>query len=209
MSKDQLKIVYVPLKDLKFAEYNPRKISSKDIDEIKNSLLNFGWVENIVVNSHPDRKNVIVGGHQRVKVAKNMGIKEAPVFYVNLPLEKEKELNIRLNKSGGEFDKDMLLEFFNTDELLEWGFEKIELGLQNDLLPDLGADGEDGSGEGSEEEKPKKNNISKEDYENFILVLTSEQKDKLVQTINHIKKDKNIVTAGEAVMYLVDNYIVL
>jgi hypothetical protein len=50
-----------------------------------------------------------------------------PCVEVDLPLERERELNVRLNKTTGEFDFDKLANFFDADELTEWGFSDEEL----------------------------------------------------------------------------------
>jgi len=117
---------------LKLAEYNPRKISPEAFNHLRESIKEFGFVEPIVVNTHPDRYGVVVGGHQRLKVADAEGMKEVPAVEVYLDIEKEKELNIRLNKNTGEFDIDKLLEGFQTDMLLAVGFTNEELHLDED-----------------------------------------------------------------------------
>ncbi len=122
-----MKIVNVDPSKLIPAEYNPRTLNSKQRRDITASLEEVGFVDPVIVNQHPDRKNIIVGGHQRVKVAQEIGYDEVPVFYVNLELEKEKELNVRLNKNTGDWDFDALEEFFEVDDLMEWGFEDCEL----------------------------------------------------------------------------------
>lgn len=127
-----MNIVNVPIADLKFADYNPRVITEKQVEDLKRSIEKFGVVEPVVVNQHPDRLNVIVGGHQRVRILGLLDHKEVPVFYVNLPLEEERELNIRLNKNGGEFDWDKLANEFSVDELVDYGFTKAELGMAED-----------------------------------------------------------------------------
>jgi len=61
------------------------------------------------------RENVIIGGHMRFECLKDLGYTEVPVIELNIPnLDKEKELCIRLNKNGGEFDWDLLAEFDET-----------------------------------------------------------------------------------------------
>jgi hypothetical protein len=50
-----------------------------------------------------------------------------------LSKEQERELNIRLNKSGGDWDFD-LLSNFEIEELKDWGFKEIELGLNIDKI---------------------------------------------------------------------------
>jgi ParB-like chromosome segregation protein Spo0J len=58
-----------------------------------------------------------VGGHQRLKILKEMGKTEVEVSVVKLDDAKEKALNLALNKISGEWDmprlKD-LLEEINT-----------------------------------------------------------------------------------------------
>tara|TARA_R100001594_G_scaffold59032_1_gene93017 strand:+ start:101 stop:1183 length:1083 start_codon:yes stop_codon:yes gene_type:complete len=113
--------------DLIFAEYNPRQLTKEQHQHLKDSIERFGLVDPIIVNKNKDRKDVIVGGHQRVRVAKKLGIKEVPTVEVNLDYDKERELNVRLNKNVGEFDYDILADLFDLDELIGWGFTEDEL----------------------------------------------------------------------------------
>ena len=122
----KIKIVYKKIETLKPAEYNLRKIGTRERMELTKSLKNFDFVVPIVVNVNPKRLNVIIGGHQRVMVAKDLGHKEMPCVEVNLPLDKEKELNLRLNKNGGEFDSD-LLALLDKDLLRQVGFLDKEI----------------------------------------------------------------------------------
>lgn len=112
MDKNKLEIVQVPLADLKVTDYNPRKWSDIQKKELTESITRFGMVDALIVNSAEDRKNIVLGGHFRLEVLRELGHTEAPVIYINIPnLEKEKELCIRLNKNQGEFDMDLLAEF--------------------------------------------------------------------------------------------------
>ena len=122
-----MKILDKKISELVFAEYNPRQLSKEQFQQIKDSIARFGIVDPIIVNSNKDRKNIIIGGHQRVKVALEMGIDTIPCHYVNLTRDKERELNIRLNKNTGEWDWDILAGAFDVDELIEWGFSEDEL----------------------------------------------------------------------------------
>lgn len=90
------------LKDLKYSEYNPRKTTEEQEQHLRDSLTKFGIVEPIVVNSYPARKNIIVGGHFRVKELKKLGYKDVDCVMVNLSESDEKELNIRLNSNTGD-----------------------------------------------------------------------------------------------------------
>lgn len=120
-------------KELKKADYNPRKISDKDFKQLKKSLSTFQCVEPVVVNQFEGRENVIVGGHQRLKAMIDLGWDEVPTIEVYLNQDEEKELNVRLNKNTGEFDLDMLTDLFDTDKLEQIGFDI-------DDLPDITED---------------------------------------------------------------------
>jgi hypothetical protein len=137
-----MKIVMRKPTELIGAEYNPRELTDKQYRDLKDSLQRFGFVDPILVNKHKDRDNIIVGGHQRTRVAEDLGIKEVPTVEVNLTLDQEKELNIRLNKNSGQWDMDALANYFDSVELVEWGFDDSELvGFVSD--EDIDAFGED------------------------------------------------------------------
>jgi len=92
-----MKFEKVKLKDLIFSTYNPRKKLTPKDDEykkIKASINEFGYVDPIIVNSN----NVIVGGFQRGQVLKELGYKEIDIVRIDISPEKEKALNIALNK---------------------------------------------------------------------------------------------------------------
>lgn len=122
-----MKIQSVPIEALNFADYNPRAATKKEASELKKSLERFGFVEPVIVNSDPKRKNIIIGGHFRVRTAKDLGLKEVPVHYIKISDEKkERELNLRLNKNLGHWNAELLVEF-DENLLLDVGFESDEL----------------------------------------------------------------------------------
>jgi ParB/RepB/Spo0J family partition protein len=124
---NNLKIQQVKITELLPAKYNPRKWSEPAIEQLTESVKRFGLVDPILVNSTKDRYNIVIGGHFRLKVAKDLGIKEVPVVYIDIPDEaKEKELNIRLNKNLGDWDYELLAEF-DESLLADIGFESEEL----------------------------------------------------------------------------------
>lgn len=117
----------VPIDKLKPAEYNPRKLEEFDRREIKKSLEKYGFVENTIVNMHEGREYTIIGGHQRIEIAKSLGFTEVPCVFMDLDLDGEKELNVRLNKNGGKFDNDLLKKYFDKEFLMNSGFKENEL----------------------------------------------------------------------------------
>jgi DNA modification methylase len=152
-------IIKKKIKDLKPADYNPRKINDDDFEQLKKSLEKFEAVEPAIINSFEGRENIIVGGHQRIKAAKSLGWKEFPCVMVNLDLDQEKELNVRLNKNTGEFDFDILKEEFQKDDLLEFGFSDDELFIFDEVEITEGLTDEDSVPEIPEEPKTKEGDI--------------------------------------------------
>lgn len=121
--ESNLKIVEWNIDKLISAEYNPRKLSEEQKQKIKDSINRFGLVDPVIVNTNKDRFGIIIGGHQRTKVSREMGFKKMPCVELDLNLDQEKELNVRLNKNTGEFDKELLVEYFDQNDLVDWGFD--------------------------------------------------------------------------------------
>ncbi len=124
METKELKIA-----DLIEAEYNPRRLTDKQFQELRRSMRQFGAVQPAVVNTYKGRENILVGGHQRIHVWKSLGHATYPCWLVSLDPEREKELNIRLNHAMGEWDKDKLANFFDTADLMDFGFDPGEIGM--------------------------------------------------------------------------------
>lgn len=126
-SPKTMQIHSVTILDLQGAEYNPRHWSAKATSDLKESIRRFGIVDPIIANSAEARKNVVIGGHFRLHCAKELGYTEVPVVYVDIPdIEKEKELNIRLNRNTGDWDYDLLANF-DESLLMDSGFSSDEL----------------------------------------------------------------------------------
>lgn len=90
------------------ADYNPRKDlkpGDEEYEKLKRSIEQFGYVEPVIWNRTTGR---VVGGHQRLKVLIDMGINEVDCVVVEMDENKEKALNVALNKISGEWDKDKL-----------------------------------------------------------------------------------------------------
>jgi DNA modification methylase len=124
---NNLKIEQVSISKIKFCEYNPRKHSKEEVNQLKASINKFGICDPIILNGAPERKNIVIGGNFRLETIKEMGYKEVPVVYINIPdIEREKELNIRLNRNTGSWDWSLLASF-DESFLSNIGFTSEEL----------------------------------------------------------------------------------
>lgn len=144
--------------DLLPADYNPRKDlkpGDAEYEKLKRSIEQFGYVEPVIWNKTTSR---VVGGHQRLKVLMDMGMAEVDCVVVEMDEDKEKALNIALNKISGDWDKDKLalliadLQGADFDVSLT-GFEPAEI---DDLFKETLKDGvkDDDFDVGAELEKP-------------------------------------------------------
>ena len=127
--------------DLTPADYNPRmdlKPGDKEYEKLRRSIQEFGYVDTIIWN---EQTGNIVGGHQRLKVMKELGFQEVTVSVVDLDEQKEKALNIALNKIEGDWDKGLLKDLLQDIDTGD--FDMSLTGFDNDELEKLMTDGEE------------------------------------------------------------------
>lgn len=133
MEEKEIENRIVLIEELHPAEYNPRVIDSIELEKLKNSIRYHGFVEPIVVN----KDMTIIGGHQRVRAAKDIGMTKVPAVIVDLTKEKERTLNIALNKISGQWDEEKLRQMLlamNDEERRMTGFDAEEITKQLDQM---------------------------------------------------------------------------
>jgi len=113
--------------DLLPYEKNPRKITDKQMEDLKESLKKFNIVELAACNT--DGK--IIAGHQRIKALQLLGRGEDTIE-VRLPnrkltAEEFKQYLLISNRSGGSWDWEILASDFEIDALLTAGFDSTDL----------------------------------------------------------------------------------
>ena len=108
-----MKLKKIPMHKIQEADYNPRvdlKPGDPEYEAIKRSLDEFGLVEPLVWNEH---NGVLVGGHQRLKILRARGDKDAWVSVVKIQDKgREMALNVVLNKGQGLFDMAKVADVF-------------------------------------------------------------------------------------------------
>jgi ParB-like chromosome segregation protein Spo0J len=137
MSKEKIEwtLKELEISDLIKYHRNPRKLTKKQLSDLKQSIKKFGLIDKPVVYQHEDKVEII-GGHQRIEALKELGYNKVNCWIVNnqLTLKELEELNIRLNKNSGEWDFDILANCFEIDDLIEWGFTADEFQIDLDAL---------------------------------------------------------------------------
>lgn len=170
----------IKIEKLKPAIYNPRKdlkAGDKEYEKIKKSILEFGYIDPIIVNND----FTIIGGHQRYKVLKDLKYNDVQCIVLNIDKTKEKALNIALNKIGGEWDfpllKDLIQEIDTGEidiELTGYDFEEIE-----NMMSQFNIDNEDFK---------ERKDYSDKLINRYNLILKFENENELETAFNELTK---------------------
>lgn len=127
-----MKFTYTPIDDITPYEKNPRIITQAAIDQAARSIAAFGFIKPIIV----DQAGIILAGHTRLKAARQLGLTEVPVLWVDtLSDAQEKAYRIADNKLGentqwdrSKFDKELEEIAARSMETLDaLGLEQWEL----------------------------------------------------------------------------------
>ncbi|QPO17166.1 ParB-like nuclease domain protein [Gordonia phage Lilbeanie] len=94
----------VPIKTVKPAPDNPRRIPSRAIEVVAESLRTFGWQQPLVV----DTDNMLIVGHTRLLAAQSLGLTEVPVVVADkLTPDEVRAYRIADNRTGDFTSWDM------------------------------------------------------------------------------------------------------
>ena len=119
-------MIPTPIQNLKPYDKNAKKHPKKQVQQVANSIKEFGFNQPIVV----DKNNVVIVGHGRLEAAKLLGLKDVPVLTVDLTEDQAKAYRLADNKLN-ESDWDMQLVI---DELKEIP-DLVDLtGFDTDLI---------------------------------------------------------------------------
>jgi len=207
-----MKTTIVKLSDIRESEYNPR-VKGIINSELIDSISKFGYIEPIVVNTreHEDftgneRSWTIIGGHQRYNALLTTYGPEytIDVVLVNFDKKTEKEANLALNKIKGEWDFDklrVLLQEFKSYDIVPVGFD---FGDVDKLLSSVSFSGSSGSSETKQPDKIKES-VGVDSILN-ITFDTIESMQNVQSILNKIRKDMNLETIAEALVFVCSEY---
>lgn len=131
----------INLTELKINPENPRRITNFQLNNLRRSISEYGFIDPIIINS---KTKMIIGGHQRFKVLRENNVSEAYIMnlgdiswvFTDDDLEVvddnyEKGMNISLNKISGEWDNEKLSRMnINIGELLEDYDEEVSSPIE-------------------------------------------------------------------------------
>ena len=175
----RIKIAYLGVDEVNPAEYNPRTINDEEFGKLKKGLAEFGIVDPLIVN----KDGTLIGGHQRLRAAKELGWMEIPAVVLDLDKRKEKALNLALNKLRGEWDYGKLTSLLREfDEITDFdmeltGFDVIEATEITELMDvDASAILNDEGGFGAD---PSGDERGKRAIIQYVLIFNDEDEQKM------------------------------
>lgn len=106
---------------------NPRKISPERFEKLKRKITSLGYHHPVACQ--PD--GLIISGHQRVRALTELGHKKIRVSIPSRTLDAQeyKAMMIQTNITDGEWEKSILEDDFESEELEQWGLSASESGL--------------------------------------------------------------------------------
>ena len=208
-----METVIMNIKDIHPAAYNPRvtlKPGDAEWEALQNSLSRFGLVEPLIVNK---TTGLLVSGHQRLNVLKTQGAETAEVVIIELDAEKEKLLNIAMNKIDGDWDYEKLKELFDgfdEEDIKFTGFSEDELEnlFDSDYSSlDEWADSTDDTAETKEDKEQKQEEPEKpeKEFSIFLSFPTKELAEKWLKDkgidAEYVGTGRNITIRMEGLAY--------
>ena len=158
---------------------NPRTISKEKFEKLKNNIAKFPKMlelRPIVYN----KKNIVLGGNMRLKAIRELlaenkiKLKDSYFKKAESLTESEQQQFIVLdNQEFGDWDFDSLANLFNTDELLDWGFENKDFGI------------------GAETSFPELASGDRDPFQQMTFILADKQAEVIKNAISEIKKTED------------------
>jgi hypothetical protein len=214
----------MPVKDIEVSPYNPRiklKPEDKEYQDIRESLVNFGLSQCLVVNK---RTGWLVGGEQRLKILKDMGQKEIPVMVVDLSEDEEKELNLALNEVKGRYDtvklKTMLNDIRRRKGRLPVGFDDTKYNsvmqefkntkkadFLDDVIDESHEEAQRESAELMQELENSTNFDLSEEYVVLSFTLSPDVRERIVSSLKTIQEKYSLANQVEAMVHISKIYL--
>lgn len=178
----------VPISSIKFDKTNPNQMSDEQMSSLKLAMSKFGYLSPVILN----KDFTVIDGEHRVRVYQELDKKEIPAYVLDIDKLDGKLLRQVMNKIHGEhiIEKDVseleILFKHNPEELKEFLlFQERDLRDMQELVksPDQSA---------WDNVFDQEDNKLEEDKEQITFILLIKDKNKLLENLKTIHKDKDI-----------------
>jgi len=201
-------IEVVPLDSIQLYPENPREMEATQFEKLKKSIIEFGFIDPLIINRRThesftadEKKPTAVGGNMRWRAAKELGLAQVPVAWVDIDKNKEKILNIALNRITGKWDigklEKMVYELSNEELKLDLDLTGLEGWEQKLYNPAEDIDAEDIEKIIGTDEKPT--------YVLKIVFTNEVEFEKASRILGGDKRIRNIIR-GDKLLEVLDVY---
>jgi ParB-like chromosome segregation protein Spo0J len=123
-----INITQITIGRLRKFKGNPQEMTKEMMRSLAKSIKEHGFIVPLVV----DETNRVLGGEQRWRVAKALGLTSVPCIIINTGGDevKAKKINLGLNRIHGDFNYELLLKFvedLESSDLTSIGFDSGEI----------------------------------------------------------------------------------
>lgn len=138
---ERLEVVYVPIDSVKPNAYNPNRQDPETMELLKRSIREDGFTQPIIAQS---ASRQIVDGEHRWRAARDEGMTEIPVVFVDMSDEQMRVATLRHNRARGSEDVELSAEVLkDLRELgaLDWAQDSLMISDEEmmELIDDLPA----------------------------------------------------------------------
>lgn len=200
-----MKIEQINTSELKQYQNNSRTHSDKQVQQIAQSIKEFGFTNPILV----DDNNEIIAGHGRLMGALSLEMEKVPCIRLTGLTEKQKRAYVIAdNKIAENSDWDFDILKSEVANLSEEDYDLDILGFNEELIDSILEPIEE---EEQEEIKPKESkptaNDSSNEYESssirqIILIYGSEEYTKVIESLHDYSQKNDLGSNTEAVNHL-------
>lgn len=138
----ELKVVEIPTDELVEYENNAKLHPHEQIDQIANSIQEFGFNSPILAWHNDQGEPEIVAGHGRLMAARKLGLEKLPVVFLDHMSEEQRRAYILVDNKltmNSDFDFEILadeLGALDNFDMTEFGFESFDMPNIDDLFVD-------------------------------------------------------------------------
>lgn len=156
-----LKVVKIATEELLEYPNNAKLHPHEQVDQIANSIEEFGFNSPILAWHNDDGEPEIVAGHGRLMAAKKLGMEKLPVVFLDHMSDEQRRAYIHIDNKltmNSDFDLSILAEDINELDF-EWddfGFDAIDLADVRGVMDDFNSDFTDDELSAYREESPLK-----------------------------------------------------
>lgn len=197
-----------PTAEIKENDWNPNEMSEEILESLKHGLLTEGFITPILVQT---KTNQIIDGAHRFRAAKELGLEQVLVQYLDVDDHAAKKLTLALNNRRGTNEGQKLSDLLADLTTEQPDLSALELGFSSAYFDQL-VDTSDDWAEDLKDEQPPEDTVQsesdlevddgKEKFTRINFVLSEVKKATVLDTLEDLRMEKGLPDLSEALFIL-------